>query len=220
MRRMSLLMFGLLFLVVNHGCGPDPAYEEYLKGHEAEKAQVFDQALDHYNRSLALDSTNAEAYLGRGRLHWFSFAHARAVADLTRALELDPDLTWAYYFRGTSRMYLEAFDDGIADLTRAITSEELPDDFLVRALHLRGIGYMNLERYHEAITDISACIKRAPEMALYFSERAGLYEAIGQPDNAIADYETFLALNPEANERTVEVEQLLTNLREKTHDTF
>ena len=213
MRRTSPLMLGLLFLMVNYGCGPDPAYEEYLKGYEAEKAQVFDQALDHYNRSLALDSTNAEAYLGRGRLHWFSFAHDRAVADLTRALELDPDLTWAYYFRGTSRMYLEAFENGIADLTRAITSEELPDDFLVRALHLRGIGYMNLERYHEAITDISACIKRAPEMTLYFSERAGLYEAIGQPDDAIADYETFLALNPEANEKTQEVQAKLSALR-------
>ena len=215
-------MLGLLFLVVNYGCGPDPAYEEYLKGREAEEAQVFDQALDHYNRSLALDSTNAEAYLGRGRLYWLSVDYHRAVADLNRAIERDPDLTWAYYFRGISRLHLSVFDKGIADLTRVITAEKFPDDILIRALHLRGIGYMNLERYPEAISDISACIERDydAEMPGYFFERARLYEAVGQPESAIPDYESYLALNPEASKQTVEVEQRLTDLREKTHDTF
>ena len=218
MSRTSPLMVGLLFLVVSYGsgCGPDRAYEEYLKGNQALEAQAFDQALDHYNRSLALDSTNAEAYLGRGRLHWFSVDYHRAVADLNRAIEHDPDLTWAYYFRGISRLHLSVFEEGIADLTRAITSENLPDDFLVRALHLRGIGYMNLERYHEAISDISACIERDydSEMPGYYFERARLYEAVGQPKSSISDYESYLALNPEANKRTVEVEQTLIVLRE------
>ena len=214
MRRIFPLMLGLL-LLVNYGCGPDQAYEEYLKGREAEAAEAYDQALDHYNRSLELDPNNAEAYLGRGRLYWLSFDHERVVADLDRALELDPDLTWAYYLRGMSRMYLQAFENGIADLTQAITSNDLPDDILIRALHLRGIGYMNLERYDEAIVDISACIERDhdDEMPGYYFERARLYEAIGQPDEAIADYEAFLELNPVANEQTEQVEQALATLR-------
>lgn len=209
------LLLGLSFLVGSYGCGPDRAYEEYLKGRQAEEAQAFDQALDHYNRSLELDATNADAYLGRGRIYWFTFKHDRVVADLDRALDLDPDLIWAYYFRGMSRMYLQAFEDGVADLTRAIASDELPDDILIRALHLRGVGYMNLARYDEAITDISACIERDhdAEMPGYYFERARLYEAVGRPDAAIADYESFLELNPEANEQTAEVAQKLAALR-------
>ncbi len=54
----------------------------------------------------------------------------------------------------------------------------------------------------------------------YYFERARLYEAVGQPESAIPDYESYLALNPEANKRTVEVEQRLTDLRGKTRDTF
>lgn len=218
MRRSYLLMIGLLFLVMSYGsgCGPDRAHEEYLKGREAEEAEAPDQALDHYNRSLALDSTNADVYLGRGRLYWFSSAHDRAVADLNRAIELNPDLTWAYYFRGTSRLHLGVFEEGIADLTRAITSKELPDTILIRALHLRGIGYMNLERYDEAISDISSCIERDynAERPGYYFERARLYEVTGQPDAAIADYESYLALNSVANEQTEEVRQQLIVLRE------
>lgn len=218
MRRTYLLMVGLLFLILSYGsgCGPDRAHEEYLKGREAEEAEAPDQALDHYNHSLALDSTNADAYLGRGRLYWFASAHDRAVADLTRAIELNPDLTWAYYFRGTSRLNLGVFEEGIADLTRAITSEELPNDLLVRALHFRGIGYMNLERYDEAIADISSCIEHDDdaEMPGYYFERARLYEVTGQHDAAIADYESYLALNPVADEQTEEIRQQLIVLRE------
>ena len=209
------MLLGLMGLVMIYGCGPDRAYEEYLQGREAEEAQALDVAFAHYDRSLALDSTRAEAYLGRGRIHWISQQHERALADLNRALELDPDLTWAYYLRGASRMNLRAFDDAVADLTQAIISEALPDDMLRRALHLRGIGYMNLDRLDEAIADISACIERDHEQERpgYYFERARLYETTGQLDGAIADYESFLALNPVPNEQTGEVEQKLIVLR-------
>ena len=147
--------------------------------------------------------------------------------DLTRALDLNPDLPWSYYFRGASLLNLQQFEAGMADLTQAIASEVLPDDFMARARHLRAIGHMNLEQYEDAIVDVSVCIDLEPNHPIYRFERATLYEAIGQTDAAIADYESFLsihehfqALNKETTEKadsaaSARINQKMEEVRQK-----
>ncbi len=236
-----LLKTGLLIVLIScgAGCSPDPTTEvapataAYLEGNTAFEAMDYDEAMAQYNQALGLDSTMALAYEGRGRLYWVTFQFDRAVPDLTRALELNPDLPWSYYFRGASLLNLQQFEAGMADLTKAIASEVLPDDFMARARHLRAIGHMNLEQYEDAIIDVSACIDLEPDHPVYRFERATLYEAVGRPTDAIADYESFvsihehfLTLNEEAtqkadsadvagiNRRLEEVRQKLAVLRE------
>ena len=214
MRRIAPLIAVLLIVLMSYGigCGPDTAVEPdataepdtvaevdtvtalYLKGNEAFEAMDLDQALSHYDQALALDSTHAASYLGRGRIFWFSLQFDRAVHDLNRALDLNPDLPWAYYFRGISLMNLRDFEHSIEDLTKAIASEALPADFVVNAQHFRAVGHMNLSHYDEAIADVSACIDAEPENPTYRYERATLYEATGRPTDAIPDYESFLAI--------------------------
>ena len=199
----------IVLMSVGTGCAPDRAAEPeatgvdaataaYLQGNEAFEAMDLDQALNHYDRALALDSTHAEAYVGRGRVFWFSLQFDRAVEDLSRALALNPNLPWAYYFRGISLMNLQNFERGIADLTEAIASEALPADFAVKAHHLRAVGHMNLSHYDDAIADVSMCIDAEPENPIYRYERATLYEAAGRARDAIADYESFLAIHEAA----------------------
>jgi len=212
---MHPLPLSLLFLVMlsGSGCGPNRAYVEYLKGNEAFESMDHEKAMAHYNESLALDSSNAEAYLGRGRIHWLFLQHKQVVPNMTRALELDPNLAWAYYFRGISLMNLNDLEAGIDDLTGSLATNALPDDFRLRALHFRGIGYMNLARYDAAINDLDACIALDPDQPLYRFERGTLYEASGRADAAIGDYEAFLAQSFDENERTEQVRAKLGVLR-------
>lgn len=210
------LVVSLLFLVVHVGsaCGQDQAQEAYLKGNEALEAFDYAAAITHYDRSLALNATNADAYLKRGQVYWMLLQHDRAVPDLTRALDLDPDLPWAYYFRGVSLMNLKDFEAGIDDLTKAAATQALPRDFHIRAVHFRAVGYMNLERYDDAITDITTCIDLNPEQRLYLYERAALYEAVDNPQSAATDYEAYLASDPPENEQTAAIRHKLALLRE------
>ena len=209
------LLVSLLLLV--WGAGPvfaqDRAEEAFRKGSEALDELDYTTALAHFDQALALDANHADAYAKRGQLYWMLLQHERAVPDLTRALELDPDRPWAYYFRGVSQMHLRHFDAGLADLTQAVASEALPSEFHVRALHFRGIGYMNLGRYDEAITDISKCIDLEPKQPLYLYERATLHEAVGNPQAAAVDYETYLAFDLPENDRTTAIRDRLAALR-------
>lgn len=210
----SLLIGLLCFVTPLAVYGQDEARKAYQEGNAAFEAFDYPTALTHFDKALALDFSNADIYLKRGQIYWFSLRHERAVEDLTRALDLDPDLMWAYYFRGISLLNLQRFDDGTADLSRVTGPGALPEDFRVRALRFRAIGYMNLERYREAAEDLTTCIDLDANQPLFFFERGALYEALGRTEAAIADYEVYLEKHPEATEQTKMVRQRLATLRE------
>ncbi|MFQ5569907.1 MAG: tetratricopeptide repeat protein [Rhodothermales bacterium] len=195
------------------GCGQHPAREAVRQGDAAFDAMEFQQALDHYNRALAADSTMAEAYLGRGKIYWLNNQHDLAAPDLDRAIAFRPDLMWAYYYRGVSRMMLRQFEEGIDDLATATASGVLPAEDLARAHRFRGIGLMNLERYEEAVADISSGIAAQPEWPPLYLDRAQLYEALNQPAQALADYETYLSFAREETDRTAALREKLAALR-------
>ncbi len=175
-------------------CASGEAETALRDGNRAMNRLRYAEAAEHYTAALAADAGRADAYLGRGRAHWATHRFEDAVADLDRALALDPGLPWAYYFRGASLLQLGRFEDGIADLARAARSDALPTEDRTRAHYLRAVAFMHLERYDAGIEALTEGIALQPGFAFYYFERGQLYEALGQTEAAIADFERFLAL--------------------------
>ena len=75
--------------VVNTAAEVDTVTALYRKGNEAFEAMDLEQALSYYDQALSFDSSYAEAYLGRGRIFWFTLQFQSAVDDLNRALYID-----------------------------------------------------------------------------------------------------------------------------------
>jgi tetratricopeptide (TPR) repeat protein len=193
-------------------CGPDRVDQANALGREAFSQGDDTQALAHFDEALALDPDNAAAYLGRGMVYWRKSQHAQAVPELDRALALDPDLIWAYYFRGASLISLHRYDAGVEDFAVVTASDTLAAEDLLRAHRWRGIALLNLERYEESLIDFTQCIVLQPDEPFHYVERGRVYEAIGQTEKAIADYERFLALNEAENAVAAEVRARLSAL--------
>jgi tetratricopeptide (TPR) repeat protein len=127
---------------------------------------------------------------------------AAAEQDLTAAIAAAPDTGNYYYWRGDTRVRLQRFDDAIADFSKSI--ELLPNDRASRVG--RGVAELWSGDPNSAITDLSWAIDKSdkPDTITAWAHRArGVAEAsLNQPPEAIADYQAYLALEPNATDRS------------------
>ena len=61
---------------------------------------IVDEAMSLYNKALAINPGDAEAYTGRGATYDRKGLHDQAIADYNKALEINPKLAEAYVNRG------------------------------------------------------------------------------------------------------------------------
>lgn len=78
--------------------------EEIKKGNEAGREDDFKNALKHYSKAVALDTTFAESYYARGTAKLYDFQFDEAIADFDKALALEPYYDKALANRAFARM--------------------------------------------------------------------------------------------------------------------
>jgi serine/threonine protein kinase len=85
----------------------------YRRGQYADAVQAFD-------RAVALEPTSAEAYYNRARAHAAAGSTAQALRDYDRALELAPRLGVAWLNRGALHYQEQHYRQAAADLLQAL----------------------------------------------------------------------------------------------------
>lgn len=81
---------------------------------------------------------------------------------------------------------------------RFLETSQDPDGFHLRGLILAELGSMN-----EALDDLNRAIVSRPERADWYRDRADVLVYLRDPGKAIADYERYLALRPEASDASL-----------------
>ena len=113
-----------------------------------------DKAIGDLSQAIALDPSNADLYIDRGRA-WLSLnEHKRAIDDFTGAIRLNPDAE-AYLERGDVYTQMKKYDKAIEDYERAVTLR--PD---AKAYTARGALYHLLNRLSDAmaISTMQPCL--------------------------------------------------------------
>jgi tetratricopeptide (TPR) repeat protein len=126
---------------------------------------------------------------------------AAAEQDLTQAIQDAPDTGNYYYWRGDTRIRLNNFADALVDFDQSIGL--MPQDRPSRIG--RGIAHLWLGQAQAAVDDLSFVIdaSQSPDRTTAWAYRArGLARVkLGEPQDAVADYQAYLSLSPDAPDR-------------------
>ncbi len=121
--------------------------------------------------------------------------------ELTQAIQESPDTGNYYYWRGDTRIRMQNYTDAMTDFNKSI--ELMPQDRPSRVG--RGIAELWLNNPQAAVDDLTTAIQAVPTpdkvSAWAFRARGLAYASLGQSDNAVADYNQYLTLTPNAPDR-------------------
>jgi tetratricopeptide (TPR) repeat protein len=136
---------------------PSAAYVNWLVVHD--DLGEHREAIEGYNRAIALDPNDREAYRNRGVARGKLSAYGEAIEDFERAL--DPNDSAAYFNRGLAHYHLNEYHEAINEHHEAIEDYDHgialdPDESA--AYCMRGLAHGDLNEYREAIEDYDRTI--------------------------------------------------------------
>jgi len=143
----------------------------------------YSQAIDFYDKALAVDSKCIEAYRARGIAFNEMKQYSRSISDFSLCINLNNADQNAYVWRAYEYELNGERDKAIGDLTAATkldSADESVYDSRARLLALAG-------RYKEAIADYGQSLE-LDENGWTYLYRAQAYDQLGQQEEAIADY--------------------------------
>lgn len=174
----------------------------------------FAEAIDDYNRVLALKPDDDRAFAARAEVHATLGEYDLALADYTQAIALKPDDGRRWDLRGAVEEVAGDRAAAIADYNRVVAVETSaiaakPDD--AEAYRRRAFAQMHLRAWGLAIADASKALASDPEESSTYYIRAVAYCHRKQYDAALKDLTAALAVSPQDENLDVEVGIVLTD---------
>lgn len=153
------------------------------------------QALEYFNKAIAIDPSFAFAYDSRGYTHYRLKQYEQTVEDYSNAIRLNPEhpIVHIFYFhRAVAYNFLGDYFRAIEDLNFVLMLK--PRD--LSTLHVRGASYVQLGDYQNAISDYNLILTIDPTNSEYYYLRGGTYRDLEQYKQAIKDYDRAIQINP------------------------
>ena len=150
------------------------------------------QALDDYNRAVALFPEYAPIYNNRGNILLALGLPQEAIKDFDRAIALAPGYAAAYNNRGGAYLRLNQSQPASRDYTRAITL--MPQN--AAPLSGRGRALLDQDRPYAAIRDFARAISADARSGTAYQARAAALIDIDRFDEAIEDLSRAIAFEP------------------------
>lgn len=151
------------------------------------------QALECYDKALAIDGNLAEAHNGRGWVLCRLRNYDDAIASLNRALSIKPNYASALANRAIALQELLRFDEAMADCDRAIALA--PDE--MNGWLGRACVWLQIPQIAEALHDSERAIALDPDAAQAHLVRGICLSALGRVDEALASYDRALEIEPD-----------------------
>ncbi len=160
--------------------------QEYVeRGIVHSEQNDFLEAIEDYNKAIALEPDNALAYYNRGLAFYHLRNHTAALADFNKTIELKPEVATTYEKRGLILMYLKDYEGAIADFEQA--TKLTPDD---PYLYLdKGFATVLEGKIEQAIPDFDRAIELNPNLAIAYFLRGGAYSELEERQAAVKDYQ-------------------------------
>ena len=198
--RAWLLLTAVLLLLLSSACiqfkfeKRTGAELELDKGRQSMNEGRWQDAIDKFDAAIEQDPDLAEAYANRGSAYGNLGQFDQAFADLDKAIEMSPNEGGLYTNRGRVYALAGKPDQALADYDRAIELDG--EDHLA---HLnRGAIYADFRgEFQEALAAYDRALELEPEFAVAYFNRGGVHLNLGDPDQALVDFDEAIRLGME-----------------------
>ncbi|XP_063118718.1 tetratricopeptide repeat protein 6 isoform X4 [Rattus norvegicus] len=158
------------------------------------RIKEFQGAVEFFTRAIKINPRYLDAYIGRGNSYMEyeqNKAMIQAQKDFLRALHLDPSNLKARISLGYNLQAQGKFQKAWQHFTIGI--EANPKNYL--AYEGRAVVCLQMSNYFAAMQDINCAIK-INSTAEFLTNRGVIHEFMGQQQNAMADYQAAISLDP------------------------
>jgi len=153
----------------------------------------FAGALDYCNQAIAIRPDRSQLYSNRGTIYYTLGFYKSAVSDFNKAISLSPKPDFKYHLsRAISYEKTGDIKNSVKDLifVRRNFPTPVPED----------VSRVIVEKWTREVDALNKQIEAKPEDAHLYFERAGLYFAVEQEKEGLADLSKACALAPENKE--------------------
>lgn len=201
------------------------ALEEKKLGNEAYKKKIFEEALQHYNKAVELDSTEIIYLLNIAAVYFEQKEYQKCIAQCEKAIEVGRENradfkliakaftrighaykkmeNWkqakVYYEKSMSEHRTPEIKTLLSDIDKIIKEEERKAYIdPVKAEEEKELGNQKYKDgdYPAAIKHYSEAILRNPDDPKYYSNRAACYTKLAAFDLGLKDCEKVVELDP------------------------
>jgi predicted O-linked N-acetylglucosamine transferase (SPINDLY family) len=148
-------------------------------------------AIASYDRAIALDPHQMEAYYNRGNAFAELQQYSAAVDSFGAAILLQPDCVPAYYNRGNALQALKQYAAAVENYDAAIGREPAH----ANAYNNRGVALRDLKRCEAAVASFDSAVALKPDYADAYYNRGNSLRDLEQHAAAVASYDRAISLN-------------------------
>jgi len=156
--------------------------------------ELYKDALDCYQKALALDQSNAFTFAGQGATLAHLERYEEALESFEKAIDLDPESVEAWTNRGAVLGNLKRDEEGLESCEKALHL----DPKSVYAWVNRGNKLNNLERYEEALESYQKALALDPKSVYAWVNLGNTLNNLERYEEALESCEKAIDLAPES----------------------
>ena len=151
------------------------------------------KAIELNKQAISLNESIPISHSQIGWLYSLTGKHDSAIAECERAISLDPNSADAHLWMGYALRYAGRHDEAVRSTEKALRLNPIPPSTYFRSL---GLTYIFVGRYKEAIAAFNKSLNQSPNDPLSHFSLACVYSLVDQNENAKAEAQKVLELNP------------------------
>ncbi|WP_027000938.1 tetratricopeptide repeat protein [Eisenibacter elegans] len=169
------------------------------------QTQKYPELLDNPAQALGININQPQTvraittgYRDRAEALFWQGDADNALEAIEQALNLDAEDSQIWLVKGTIEALKLLYDDALTSLEQSLRKPLNQD--LERSFFTIALVYKSLEVWEKALDYLHQTIQKNNEEAVYYAERAEVYEALDQPKKAIEDIRKAISLSPNEEE--------------------
>lgn len=156
------------------------------------------EAFDDFQRAIVLDKQCWAALHNRGVTLAQHGKRDQALADFNGAIALNPKFATAYGNRAELLAAMGHWRQAVSDYTTLLKLSPADSPAVATTLTARAIALQQLRQVESAVRDLNEAVRLAPQDAVALATRGNVYAEVGFFDQALADWQKSLQLDPQA----------------------